>query len=211
MFGSRAGWGFSKTGVKKRKQDGTVSYSIPYSEHSSWDELRACVKAFRPKKLIPTVNVSDTASFDRMIAKFADLMDLSESKKHIDRFFVTRRSQLGMESGLCSAKSPANSETFLPLACSLCPKSCETTVAARGKVEQYSELQSMSCALKRPGRAHLEAENSLEGDDYCELVDEDCSMRKCSKQHRALVADECVLDEDSHQSVVADVCEIFDI
>lgn len=86
----RAGWGFAKSGVKKREQDGTLSYSIPYSEHSSWVELRECVKAFRPKKLIPTVNVTDSASFDRMIAKFADLMDLSESRKHIDRFFVAK-------------------------------------------------------------------------------------------------------------------------
>jgi hypothetical protein len=36
---------------------------------------------------IPTVNVHDKASTEAMIAKFADLMDLSASKKHIDRYF----------------------------------------------------------------------------------------------------------------------------
>jgi hypothetical protein len=36
------------------------------------------------------VNVSDHASLDRMVARFADLMDLSESTKHIDRFLVPK-------------------------------------------------------------------------------------------------------------------------
>lgn len=46
------GWSFQKNGTKKREQDGTVSYGIPYSEHSSWDDLRACVRTFRPKQLV---------------------------------------------------------------------------------------------------------------------------------------------------------------
>ena len=47
-----AGWSFQKSGAKKRQQDGTVSWGVPYSEHSSWNDLRACVQAFRPKKLV---------------------------------------------------------------------------------------------------------------------------------------------------------------
>ena len=47
-----AGWSFNKSGVKKREQDGTLSYGIPYSEHSSWEDLRACVRTFRPKRLV---------------------------------------------------------------------------------------------------------------------------------------------------------------
>ena len=47
-----AGWSFNKSGVKKREQDGTLSYGIPYSEHSSWDDLRACVRTLRPKRLV---------------------------------------------------------------------------------------------------------------------------------------------------------------
>ena len=36
---------------------------------------------------IPTVNVHDHKSLEAMTNKFADLMDLSESRKHLDRFF----------------------------------------------------------------------------------------------------------------------------
>ena len=47
-----AGWSYSKAGVQKREQDGTLSYGIPYSEHSSWLNLRDCVRTFRPKRLV---------------------------------------------------------------------------------------------------------------------------------------------------------------
>ena len=52
LLGCVVGWSFQKSGVKKREQDNTLSYGIPYSEHSSWLDLRACVKAFRPKELV---------------------------------------------------------------------------------------------------------------------------------------------------------------
>lgn len=35
-------------------------YNIPYSEHSSFDELQECVRYLKPKKIIPTVN-ADTS------------------------------------------------------------------------------------------------------------------------------------------------------
>ena len=52
---------------------------------------------------VPTVNVHDAESTDRMIAKFADLMDLRESKKHIDRFFQS--SAAGPSKRSCSVAS----------------------------------------------------------------------------------------------------------
>ena len=60
--GVNAGWSFQKKGVAVRKEGNITIYGIPYSEHSSYDELRDCVRMLRPRKLIPTVNAADKAS-----------------------------------------------------------------------------------------------------------------------------------------------------
>lgn len=51
------GWAFSKGSSITTKGNVQV-HSVPYSEHSSFSELKAFVKAVKPKKLIPTVNCS---------------------------------------------------------------------------------------------------------------------------------------------------------
>lgn len=70
------------------------------------------MKAFAPKRLIPTVNVKGKANFDGMVAKFADLMNLTESKAHIDRFFVVSKNKAdatpAAEPHACVMESPAS-------------------------------------------------------------------------------------------------------
>lgn len=168
--------------MKKREQDGTLSYSIPYSEHSSFLELRECVKAFRPKKLVPTVNVTDADSFDRMIAKFADLMDLSESRKHIDRFFVP--------------KSPKT----------------DTPVAGMEHSAVFSGWSpEMGGSLKRSVRT-LDVEDSQVSQDDCELLQPEEDRWRCLKAWRSEEElHDDVLCEDCSQTVADDVCEIFDM
>ncbi|ETW01867.1 hypothetical protein, variant 3 [Aphanomyces invadans] len=57
------GWTFSgkkhKLSSMRTQRDGRlIIYGIPYSEHSSFEELCAFVTAFKPTKIIPTVNCS---------------------------------------------------------------------------------------------------------------------------------------------------------
>ena len=57
-----AGWTYRRSGKLDTWTEGVATvYGIPYSEHSNFAELRDCVASLRPKRLIPTVNVTDQA------------------------------------------------------------------------------------------------------------------------------------------------------
>eukprot|EP01025_Chloroclados_australasicus_P048636 TRINITY_DN5518_c0_g2_i2.p1 TRINITY_DN5518_c0_g2~~TRINITY_DN5518_c0_g2_i2.p1 ORF type:complete len:531 (+),score=59.78 TRINITY_DN5518_c0_g2_i2:86-1594(+) len=81
--------GFRATGWEFRKQNqyqarwikGTKVYGIPYSEHSSWNELRLCVQLLKPKKIISTVYSKDP---EKIINQFADLMAYKENLEKND-------------------------------------------------------------------------------------------------------------------------------
>ncbi|GAV80704.1 SAM_1 domain-containing protein/DRMBL domain-containing protein/Lactamase_B_2 domain-containing protein [Cephalotus follicularis] len=69
---SPTGWTFGK-GKKKspgrRWQQGTIiRYEVPYSEHSSFPELREFVKLVSPESIIPSVNNDGPDSADAMIS-----------------------------------------------------------------------------------------------------------------------------------------------
>ena len=61
---------------------------VPYSEHSSFTELRQCVAALRPRRLIPTVNTPNPAAARAIVDRFANLMDLSEDRSRLDMYFT---------------------------------------------------------------------------------------------------------------------------
>ncbi|RWS08530.1 hypothetical protein B4U79_08004 [Dinothrombium tinctorium] len=57
------GWEESGEGISsvKPKTSGRVTiYGVPYSEHSSFNELKRFVRFFKPAKVIPTVNVGNS-------------------------------------------------------------------------------------------------------------------------------------------------------
>lgn len=69
---SPTGWSFAK-GKKKssgrRWQQGTIiRYEVPYSEHSSYVELRDFVKFISPATIIPSVNNHGAESANTMIS-----------------------------------------------------------------------------------------------------------------------------------------------
>ncbi|KAL8153080.1 hypothetical protein V2J09_010840 [Rumex salicifolius] len=69
---SPTGWSFGK-GMKssgRRSQQGTIiRYEVPYSEHSSFTELKQFVKLISPENIIPSVNNHEEESSKAMVTQ----------------------------------------------------------------------------------------------------------------------------------------------
>lgn len=101
-----AGWTFKKSGGLETRTEGNATvYGIPYSEHSSFTELRACVAALRPQKLVPTVNAANPAAARAVVDRFADLMDLSRDRSRLDMYFGARSRSSGCGLGVLYQRS----------------------------------------------------------------------------------------------------------
>ncbi|CAM9735707.1 unnamed protein product [Ectocarpus sp. 12 AP-2014] len=76
---------------KKPWVDGVARvYSLPYSEHSSFTQLKDFVRTVRPKKIVPTVNAVSSASVEKMLSHFLEFMDLSSDRKRLESYFCKR-------------------------------------------------------------------------------------------------------------------------
>ena len=130
---SHPGWSYQKKGLQTRREGNVTIYGIPYSEHSSFAELRDCVKRLRPKRIIPTVNCPDAASARAIVDRFADLMDLSRDKSRLDSYFGRTAS--------APADALANSAQHSHSASSLEPESPSASSAElSGHADSRSDL-----------------------------------------------------------------------
>ena len=87
------GWAFTKAmereGIEKVRvwsdnNDSTHIYAVPYSEHSSFTELRAFVQALQPERVVPTVNAESRMARERVMAPLIGVLDLKGDKERMD-------------------------------------------------------------------------------------------------------------------------------
>lgn len=61
IVGLRAtGWSHAARGgpLREWREGAACVVGVPYSEHSSWTDLRGCIASMRPARVVPTVNAS---------------------------------------------------------------------------------------------------------------------------------------------------------
>ena len=58
----------STTSSRAAGAGGVTLFSVPYSEHSSFPELRECVAALNPVEIVPTVNCRDKRAADALVS-----------------------------------------------------------------------------------------------------------------------------------------------
>ncbi|CAM0882158.1 unnamed protein product [Alopecurus aequalis] len=117
------GWMYEtkKEGFAVRLKDSLKIHLVPYSEHSSYDELREYVKFLRPKRVIPTVGVDggklDGKDAVSLLKHFAGLVDETANKHEFLMAFHRRSASATLSHEDVSAKCSReqDSEDFAPL------------------------------------------------------------------------------------------------
>jgi len=81
----------------------TRVYSVPYSEHSSFSELRALVGALRPRKLTPTVNSETQEGREKIMKCFSDIVVDCSDRGRLDHYLHRRTSDISCKAAWASS------------------------------------------------------------------------------------------------------------
>jgi hypothetical protein len=146
---------------------GAEVYLVPYSEHSSFPELQAFVRALKPRKISPHV-YSDAADRDRIVARFSHLLDSTAAKRAFFSAFGSGTNGAGaLSDRSSSALAGAAAASQVPLVVASCDDGCKPA----------------SGGLARSGETDL---TELDDDeDASELLPRTARMEACASSGRA--------------------------
>lgn len=83
-----------QAGNKVLSKNNVTIHLVPYSEHSSFDELLEFVGMIRPSRVIPTVNAMDEKQVAKQLKYFSNLVNINASKlSFISKFAKSTSSQ----------------------------------------------------------------------------------------------------------------------
>ena len=153
------------------EKDAWRIHLIPYSEHSSFTELKEFVGFLRPKKIVPTVGVSGDggeAAARKMVEHFRNLCDTTSAKRNFLTAFGTAPRAASAQ--LTADAQPAAESESEPVADSSAAADASAALARKGgTAHEPSEREEVLPAVEGRGVSpcvQLPAHTTEVVDDY---------------------------------------------
>ncbi|KAK9116185.1 hypothetical protein Sjap_015132 [Stephania japonica] len=170
------GWMYEakRDGFAVRTKDSLEIHLVPYSEHSSYDELREYVKFLRPKKVVPMVGLDveklDSKHATAMRRHFAGLVDEMANKQEFLRGFYrgsgSRHRDMECNIGVDLNEGPDGVKEADP----------SIDLSATNDNINPGSMMNPTCSLQEPDSQDLTTPNSKESKDTEGNVQE---LREC--------------------------------
>eukprot|EP00188_Purpureofilum_apyrenoidigerum_P001297 Plantae.Rhodophyta-Purpureofilum_apyrenoidigerum.ctg1697.p1 GENE.Plantae.Rhodophyta-Purpureofilum_apyrenoidigerum.ctg1697~~Plantae.Rhodophyta-Purpureofilum_apyrenoidigerum.ctg1697.p1 ORF type:complete len:531 (+),score=69.74 Plantae.Rhodophyta-Purpureofilum_apyrenoidigerum.ctg1697:166-1758(+) len=108
------GWTYDVKGTMSKHEKGVCRlYGVPYSEHSSYEELLEWVGFLRPKRVVPTVGGGTVSKEATMLSNFRNLIDNNAATSQFLGLLGTKRKvaeNVSEDNGSSMGVSPGNTE-----------------------------------------------------------------------------------------------------
>ena len=124
----------------------TRVYAVPYSEHSSFDELTAFVSRVKPVRITPTVNAQTDAEREKILRHFQHLTDASRDRNRLEHYFRSARGADDETKGASKGKNEEDRDERLEGA-------DPDTLAALRSMLTPAELRQQVALLEEAARA----------------------------------------------------------